>query len=78
MEKTTGKIIKSQDVNYDGQYYLNIEKTNHKSSQNQDAIAGVPKVHIIENKDEGAVIKVTCTCGQEISLQCEYDNNNSS
>ena len=77
MEKTTGRIIKSQDIQCDGQYFLNMERTNHKSSQNHTAVTGVPKAHVIENKDESVTIKVTCSCGQEISLQCEYENNNS-
>ena len=74
MEKMTGKIIKSQDVNFEGQYYLNMEQTGHNSSQNHSVVAGAPKAHIIESKNEGLVIRVTCSCGQEISLQCEYEN----
>jgi hypothetical protein len=76
MEKTKGKIIKSQDVQCDGQYYLNMEQANHNSSQKNGVVAGAPMAHIIENKNEGVVIKVTCSCGQEIALQCEYENNN--
>ena len=51
MEKTTGRIIKSQDIQCDGQYFLNMERTNHKSSQNHTAVTGVPKAQIIENKN---------------------------
>ena len=76
MEKTTGKIIKSQDVLCDGQYHLNMEQTNRKSSQDLSTATGLPNAHIIENSNEGAVIKVTCSCGQEISLQCYYENSN--
>ena len=75
MEKMTGKIIKSQDVHCDGQYYLNMEQTGHNTSQNHSVVAGAPKAHIIENKNEGVVIRVTCYCGQEIMLQCDYENN---
>lgn len=75
MEKTVGKIIKSQDVHCDGQYYLSMEKKSHNSSHNHGAIAGAPRAHIVENNNEGVVIKVTCSCGHEISLQCEYENN---
>lgn len=78
MEKTVGKIIKSQDVNCDGKYYLDMEQNNQKSIQNHRSIVGAPQAQIIENRNEGVVIKVTCSCGQEISLQCEYDNNKSS
>ena len=76
MERAIGKIIKSQDVHYDGQYYLNNEQTNNKSSQINGIITGAPNAQIIENKNEGVVIKVICSCGQEISLQCEYENDN--
>jgi hypothetical protein len=76
MEKTTGKIIKSQDILCDGQYNLNMEQTNQKPPQNNCPVTGVPKANVIESKNEGAVIKVTCSCGQEISLQCYYENNN--
>ena len=75
MEKTVGKIIKSQDVNCDGQFYLNMEQANHKSTQNHVIVVGAPQAQIVENKNESAVIKVTCSCGQEISLQCKYENN---
>jgi hypothetical protein len=74
MEKTTGKIIKSQDVQCDGQFYLNMKQTHHKPTQSCGTILGTPKANIIDNKNEGVVIKVTCSCGQEISLQCEYEN----
>ena len=78
MEKTIGKIIKSQDVHCEGQYYLNNEQINHNPSRNNAAVAGVPDAQVIENKNGCVVIRVTCSCGQEISLQCEYENNNTS
>ena len=75
MERATGKIIKSQDVHLEGQYHLSMKQTNTKSSQNRSSVIGMPQAQIIENKNECVVIKITCSCGQEISLRCEYDNN---
>jgi hypothetical protein len=46
------------------------------SSQDRRNVMAVPQVHIQENNIEYAVIKVTCSCGQEITLRCEYVNVN--
>ena len=38
----------------------------------EPAGAGEPRVRIIDQKDDGAVIEVTCVCGQRIQVHCTY------
>jgi hypothetical protein len=83
MGQTTGRIIKSSDVQIEGRYRLDIEQ-NFQSGQNPDGashaahkIGAAPpmaaaKVKILENQSEFAVMEVTCCCGRKTIIRCDY------
>ena len=72
MERITGKVLKSEEVHLEGQFHLDMTHEELMSSQNRRNVMAVPQVHIQENNFEYSVIKVICSCGQEITLKCEY------
>ena len=74
MIRTTGRILKSENVQVEGQYRL-------EASQAGSSKAGVlpPGAHavprqarIVENHPQYAIIEVTCSCGGKTLLRCEY------
>ncbi|MHC4541473.1 MAG: hypothetical protein ACYS74_17105 [Planctomycetota bacterium] len=74
MIKTSGRILKSEDVELEGQYRLDAAPA--KGSETGPVptqTTSVPKeARILENHPEYAVIEVTCSCGARIALRCEY------
>ena len=78
MKQTTGKIIKSDQVNIEGTYQLGLSQANHCSHESMNTTLRTPQVKIIENNDGYVVIQVTCSCGQKINLKGEYNALNNS
>lgn len=72
MIRTAGRILKSNDVKLEGQFHLDAAKAGLDSPKQQVAASSAPKVRILENHPEYAVIEVTCSCGTRMSLKCEY------
>lgn len=78
MKQTTGKILKSDQVNIEGKYKLELSHGNHCSSESMNTTLKQPHVKIIENNDGYIVIQVICSCGEQINLKGEYNSNNKS
>jgi hypothetical protein len=72
MVKTTGRILKSDDVELEGQFHLDIVQAGSHGSKPQAAALSAPQVRVLENHPQYAVIEVTCSCGRKISLKCDY------
>lgn len=72
MVRTAGRILKSNDVELEGQFHLDVAKAGLGLPKQQVAASSAPKVRILENHPEYAVIEVTCSCGTTISIKCEY------
>ena len=72
MKRTAGRIIKSNDVKLEGQFHLDMAQAGLDLSKQQVTASSAPKVRILENHPEYAVIEVTCSCGTRMSLKCEY------
>ena len=74
MVRTSGRILKSDDVKLEGQYHLDAAQVEFAGGQPQQrsAVLTAPKVRISENHPEYAVIEVTCSCGTKMYLRCEY------
>ncbi len=69
MMKTSGRILKRQDVELQGQYRLDVGRAGCSPSET----GSVPKqARILENHPQYAVIEVTCSCGARMILRCEY------
>ncbi len=77
MIETSGRILKKDDVELDGQYQLNLEPGDCKvlEPERPRATLSEPHARIIENQPGYAVIEVTCSCGTKVCLKCEYSND---
>lgn len=75
MKQSTGKILKSDQVNIDGKYKLEFSHGNHCSPVSMNTTLRKPQVKIIENNEGYVVIQVICSCGQQINLKGEYNRN---
>ena len=78
MKQTTGRILKSDQVNVEGKYKLEMSHVNHCSTGNMNSALKSPQVKIIENNEGYIVIQVTCSCGEQINLKGNYITQNKS
>jgi hypothetical protein len=68
MRKIKPRILKASDVNLEGRFLLGM-------SQNQsDSNLSQPQVCIKDNNSEYAVIEITCSCGKQMFLRCDYSD----
>ncbi|MBN2313793.1 MAG: hypothetical protein JXM79_07675 [Sedimentisphaerales bacterium] len=77
MVKTSGRILKSEDVVFGGQYHLGMGKVQigRGESPGKSAVSAPAQVRILENHPNYAVLEITCTCGAKICVRCEYANS---
>ena len=68
MEKTTGRVLKSSDVKFEGCVQLDASQPKPSTQK----VKSAPQVRIIQNNPEFALIEVICSCGIKTSLKCEY------
>ncbi len=78
MEQTTKKILKSNQVNIEGKYKLELSQANHRSHDSLNNKLKSPQVKIIENNEGYVLIQVTCSCGEQINLKGNYITQNKS
>jgi hypothetical protein len=75
MTVTTGKVLKSSEVEMEGTFVLDLACASHSgSNQNQQAQAPATpaKVRVLENQKDYAVMEVTCSCGRKTIIRCDY------
>jgi hypothetical protein len=73
MIQATSRILKSSDVEVEGQFHLDLGHP-AQPAQNNRNVAATPKVRILENQNEFAVVEVICSCGRKTVVRCEYGN----
>jgi len=72
MGKTAGRILKGSDVKLEGRFTLDIVQPEPGRPKQPGTALAEPKVRIVENQSEFAVIEITCSCGTGMYLRCEY------
>ncbi len=74
MSRTSGRILKSEDVELEGQFLLDIAQIKCAAGEPKKQISApvTPQVRIIETHPEYAVMEVTCSCGTKMIVRCEY------
>ena len=78
MEKTRAHILKSSDVKLEGQYHLDTTQPQIGGLKGERSVSATPKVRIVENHPEFAIIEISCSCGTKTCLRCEYAEAKSS
>jgi len=73
MERKTGNVLKSSEVELQGSFHLDIGPVPASPQQTNGAPA-TPQVHIVENHPDFAVLEITCSCGTKSHIRCEYTN----
>jgi hypothetical protein len=74
MSNSAGHILKSHQVELEGQFHLNaaaVSRTSNPRAKQEPALT-TPQVRILENNHEYAIIGIVCSCGTEISIRCDY------
>ena len=80
MQKTAGRILKGEEVKLEGQLHLDVAQagtTMARPNENR-ILQATPKVRIVQNHPEFAVIEVTCSCGTKMNVKCEYADTQAS
>ena len=73
MEKTGRHVLKSEEVELQGQFHLDAGQVARGGAAKQKFTASAtPQASIVENHSEFAVIEITCSCGTKSYLRCEY------
>jgi len=74
MTRTAGRVLKSQDIELEGQYRLDMTQggSTRAALQQPGAGAGPARACILENHTDHALIEVTCSCGTRMILKCDY------
>jgi hypothetical protein len=72
MATAAGRILKSNEVKLEGRFLLDAAQAVSNLPKQRVAASSVPKVRILENHEQYAVIEVICPCGTKTSLRCEY------
>lgn len=77
MQGTTGRILRSQDVKFEGQLQLELDqrKTADNINHNPPKTNMVsPEVTIVENNTDFTILRINCACGQQAFIRCEHKN----
>ena len=76
MTETSGRILRSDDVELEGQYRLGLVPDEFEASAQgpNNGVMAAPQARIVENGPTYAVIEVTCSCGAKVCLKCEYSD----
>ncbi len=77
MQGTTGRILRSQDVKFEGQLQLELNQrktaaNNNHNSPKTNAVS--PEVTIVENNADFTILRINCACGQQAYVRCEHKN----
>ena len=79
MESLAGYILKSDDVKLQGHVKLGPVQPNESAVEgnrgNFGNPCGEPRVTIVQNHHEFAIVEVTCTCGKTTYIKCQYDSD---
>jgi len=78
MQKTIGRILKSDEVKFEGRFQLNVPQAELKLPGRATAASVIQHVRIVENHPCFAVIEITCCCARKTYLKCEYAGSESS
>ena len=72
MKSTTGNVLRADHVKLEGQLQLELLTAQPDIPNAQNTASGAPKVRILENQPEFAIIEITCPCGAKTNLRCQY------
>lgn len=75
MAKEITHILRSDEVKLEGCIRLNTDQTG-KSNERQMTEDRQWQVSIVENHEEFAIIEISCCCGSQMYLKCEYAKTN--
>jgi len=71
MPENTGKILKRDAVTITGQRELGRSAPRSSGSPHRPARA---QGRIVEQNENGAIVEITCGCGEILHLHCTYGN----
>jgi hypothetical protein len=71
MKKATGRILKSNDVVLEGRFNLGSSQ-NAPVHNHAKTIVAEPQVKIVDSQNDYALISITCPCGTQTIIRCEY------
>jgi len=74
MMKTQGNVLKSNDVEVEGRFLLDVATPQQTPLPRKGPNQAPPQVRITENKPEYAVLELTCSCGAKSYIRCQYNN----
>ena len=78
MQKTAGRILKSDQVTLEGRLRLDLPHIQPDLPKGTTAASVTQQARIAENHPEFAVIEIICSCGRRTYLKCKYTDSESS
>lgn len=68
MPSSTGRILKRDEVTVSGRRHLDSPRPRTHASPSAQ-----PQGRIVEQDNNGAIVEVTCGCGEVFHLHCTYE-----
>jgi len=72
MQKTTGHVLKGNEVKLEGRLQLSLTSPRVNQTKNGGSALPAQQVRIVDNNPQYAMIEITCCCGMKTYLKCEY------
>jgi hypothetical protein len=74
MEKVAGRILKSNDVNLEGSFRIDVGHGAPGPANEKNSASAAAQVSVIESNSDYALIEIICGCGEKTQIKCEYTN----
>jgi len=75
MGKTTGHILKGDNVKLEGQFHLDLIQAGPDLPEKEKNAPITPTARIVESHSEFVLVEITCSCGTRTRLKCEYSGD---
>ena len=72
MPKTTRRVLKAAQVALSDPLRLSLDPAAPAGGEAAQPGAAAPRVRLVQNHPEYAVIEVTCSCGKTTQVRCDY------
>jgi len=77
MQNTKSNIIKAEQIEMQEPQPLDTSKIQTKQNpENNQTSDNQPTASLIEKNENFAKIRITCSCGKNFILKCDYENQN--
>ena len=72
MRIASSRILKASDVKVEGTFTLDLSPVEAGAPKQTSTALVEPQVRIVKSESDFSVIEITCSCGEKLSIRCDY------